>query len=227
MTRGSIALGLVVFLLICYVYYIQFWPGYYEKIHTDVLIGSGMLKTGDLILFKPYDNMRAVVTGYFTHIGVVYVDPETQQPLMFEAMGIRGVPLMSHHSTTGIYLTPVRERIVKYKGRCFWKPLNMPVDPGLEAGFASFIKECQSDMEYEYRVVQSGLKKWLGAERCGKKTNCGEITLLSLIKLGLLSEDEYERPVMNHLRWMCNVTDLAGGYKYHDTMEVMTHPFAT
>jgi hypothetical protein len=206
----------------------------YYKISTehalfvDELINSKTLKTGDLILFKAYNNFNSIFHGsYFGHVGMVYIDPNdsTKTPMLFEANGIERVPLKEHHSRRGVFLTPLVDRIKKYKGRCFWKSLALPLDKHAISDFSSFIDFCLTNFEYDYNVFSNAFKKMFGFKRCDLKTDCGQIMFLSLIKLGLIPVDEYDIPRLNHLTYVCNIEELTGNY-FNKLVEVIDHPFA-
>jgi len=154
--------GIIIVVLIIYIYVIQYHKGTYDKIFNDDLINSGLLKTGDIICFKAYNNFNSIFIGsYYGHMGIVYIDPDDPKktPMLFEANGIEHAPLKEHHSKDGIYLTELEGRIAKYKGRCFWKPLNRPLSEGAVRDFKSFIDYCLNKMSYDYNVFQAALKK--------------------------------------------------------------------
>ena len=195
-----------------------------HRIFADDL-NSSVLKTGDLILFKAYNNFNSIFTGsYFGHVGVVYILDDI--PMLFEANGIEQTPLRAYHSKRGIFLTPLIDRIKKYKGRCFLKPLNKNISPKIIAGFTEFIQYSLTHFEYNYNLVTGCIKRMLGISKCGLGTDCGQITFLSLIKLGLLDQSEYDTPRLHHLLYTCNITNLQNGYKYLPLIEVIDHPFA-
>jgi hypothetical protein len=221
--------SIIIVLLILYIYIIQFRRGCYKKLFNDDLINSGLLQTGDIICFKAFNNFNSIFMGsYYGHIGIVYINPNdtSQTPMLFEANGIEHTPLKSYHSKDGIFLTPLAERMSKYKGRCFWKPLNKKLPESTIIDFKLFIDYSLNNMSYNYQIFQSCFKKWLGIERCNKKTNCGEIVFLSLIKLGLLPYNYHDISAMHHLNWMSNIKKLNWDYKYFDMIEVIEHPFA-
>lgn len=222
--------ALFIVLFIVYVWYFQF---YRLKVpitmFTDNIINNNLLKTGDMILFKAFNNYNSIFTAnYFGHIGIIYIDPDDKKqiPMLFEANGIEGTPLMDHHSKKGIYVTPVRERIKKYKGMCFWKPLNKEISGEKILEFKSFINYALDNMEYNHKIFSDALIKGLGLEKCTKKTNCAQLAFLSLIKLDLLPVDYYHEKSFHHLKWMSNIKELKNGYKYLDLIEIIEHPFA-
>jgi hypothetical protein len=228
MLNNNLFLTITIVLLIIYIYYIQFYRIVKPKIFNDELIKSKLLKTGDMCCFKAYDNFNSpFIFSYFGHCGIVYIDPqdETQTPMLFEANGIEKVPLKPHHNTRGVFLTPLEDRVKKYKGRVFWKPLNKELPDDVINDFKHFTEYALDNMYYNYNVVSSGAKKGLGLEKCHLGTNCGEIIFLSLIKLQLLPLDAYEKNMFHHLRFVCNLQELSNGYRYLDMIEIIEHPF--
>jgi signal peptidase I len=222
--------GIVICCLIIYIYMIQFHRGTYMEVFNDDLMKSGIVKTGDIICFKAYDNFNSIaLASYFGHIGIVYVDPDDEDkvPYLFEANGIENMPLKSHHPNTGMFLTPLQGRIEKYKGRCFHKPLNRALDIDVVKEFKGFIDYCLETMSYDTEVFRSSFKKWFGIEKCGHKTNCAELIFLSLIKLGLIPYKWYDQNTLHYLKWMTNIKKLNCDYEYGDLTLIIDHPFAS
>jgi hypothetical protein len=217
---------IVTILLIFWIYYIQFSTVKTEhSIFIDDLARGCILKTGDIILFKAYNNVYSIFHGsYFGHIGIVYI--MNGIPMLFEANGIENTPLKEHHSKKGVFLTPLAERVKKYKGKCFWKPLNQPITNGQIDDLKDFIDYSMHNMEYDYAVISGGIKRMIGLAKCGHGTDCGQIVFLSLIKMGLIPVDEYDKPMRHHLRYTCEITELQNGYRYLPLVEIIDHPFA-
>jgi hypothetical protein len=223
----GITIAIIVILLILWVYYVQF-----RQISTDGQIflteieECNLFRTGDLILFKAFNNINSLVHGsYFGHVGIIYA-PNDGPPLLFEANGVEKMPLLPHHSRSGIFLTPVYDRIKKYKGRCYWKPLNKQLPRATIAEFTQFIRYCLSNFSYDHNVIANGFKLALGLKKCDKKTDCGQIVFLSLIKLGLIDIEEYEKNKLHYLKYVTNINELTAGYKYSGMMQIIDHPFA-
>lgn len=220
--------GLFIVIIIIYIYYVQFHHAKYPKIFLDTLIDDKYLKTGDLILLKAYDNLNSIITGsYFGHVGIIYVDPRDplQIPMIFEANSTKNMALKPHHNYNGIFFSKLKDRIEKYNGRAFVKSLDKIIDDETIFEFREFIDYCIKNMKYEDQVIKAAAKKYFGLEKCTKKTNCGELTFLSLIKLGLLSPDRYEQCIAHYLKWMGNITKLDDGSNYSDLIEIVYHPF--
>lgn len=223
--------GLFTIILIIYIYQIQYSNGTYDTIYNEDLINSKILKTGDIILFKAANNFNSIFIGcYFGHIGIVYIDPDddTKTPYLFEATGIEGSHFRDYHNQNGVFLTPLKERISKYKGRCWLKQLNRPLEEEKIRDFRVFIDYCLENLKYNKKVIHASIQKFFGFARCNKGTNCGEIVFLSLIKLGLLDIKEFDKPRGHYLKWMCNITKCENQYAYNDIItEIIDHPFAT
>lgn len=222
---GNIILGIIIVLVIIWIYFLQYYRIQTdEKLFVDDLIKNKLLKTGDLILFKAYDNFNSIFIGsYFGHVGVV-VEKDGEYYL-FEANGIEYMHLAPHHSRTGIFLSPIADRLRKYKGRCFWKRLEAPLEEYIIDGFHEFVDYCLNTFEYDVNVFQGGFRRLLGLSKCDNKTDCGQITFLSLIKLGLIDEDEYHTPRLHHLKYVCDINKLQNN-SYLDLIEIIDHPFA-
>lgn len=221
----------LIIILIIYIYSIQYDKGNYNQVFLDDVINDEnvILKTGDMILFKAYNNFNSIYMGsYYGHVGIIYIDPDdaTQTPLLFEANGVEHMPLRDHHNKNGLFLTPLKDRIQKYKGRVFLKSLNKNIDENVVRNFRAFIDYCICNMIYDKKVVKSTVKKVLGLERCKKNTNCGELTFLSLIKLNLLPISSYETsPSFHHLSYVTKLQHLHNNYKYFEPIEIIDHPF--
>lgn len=178
------------------------------------------MKTGDLIVFKG-TKYHTLFMGYFTHIGVVIRRGDT--PYLFEANSPTEMTLKDHHNKAGIFCTPLKERVEKYIGTCWWKQLS-PAAPDPQA-IEEFVSYSLKYFEYELGVIRNAFKKKLGLESCHRKTNCGELTMLSLIKLGVLDVKRYDENCLNHLRWFANITKLDYGYEYLPLVQLKMVPF--
>lgn len=220
--------GILICAIFVWIYFMQYHKiKTHIQVFTDDFIQLPMLKTGDLILFKAYNNFNSIIHGsYFGHVGIIYVDEETKIPYLFEANGVEKMPLLPHHNKNGIFLTPVADRIKKYKGRCFYKPLNKKISPDVIDAFSTFIKYSLENMSYDYEIFKGGLRRKFLGYKCNKKTDCGQLVFLSLVKLQLLPLSYYEISCANYLKYVCELTSLDNDYKYMDLIEVIEHPFA-
>lgn len=216
---------ILIILVILWIYFMQFHKIQTEKsIFIDDLIKNNLLKTGDLILFKAYNNFNSIFHGsYFGHIGIIYIKDGV--PMLFEANGVEYMNLKNHHSKKGVFLSPVLERVNKYKGRCFLKQLDKPLSNTVTAEFEKFINYCLENVEYDYNVISGGISRWLGISKCGKNTDCGQLVFLSLIKLRLINIEEYDVPRLHHLKYVCDLERLENN-SYNSLIEIIDHPFA-
>lgn len=221
---SNATISVLIIIIIVYVYTLQYAPTGNHKVFLDDIQHG--FKTGDIILFKAYNNFNSLKhTSYYGHVGIVYVGDDGI-PMLFEANGIDHMPLMEHHDKTGMFFTPLIDRIKKYKGIICWKILSEPIDAETECDFRYFIDYCMNNMKYDMGIKSSALKKYLGISRCNLGTNCGELVFLSLIKLGLISPDEYDVPRLHYLKYIVNIKHLQNGYRYLDPLEIIDHPFA-
>jgi hypothetical protein len=213
-------------LIILYIYFVQFYKiDTDHKVFIEDAIENKLFKTGDIILFKASNNFNSIKTAtYFGHTGVVVC--YGNEVMLFEANGIERVPLKERHNKNGMFLTPLHERVSKYKGRCFLKALNNPLDENVINLYKEFISWAIQNMYYEYNVFRSVFKKLLGMERCHNGTNCAEIVFISLIRLGLIPASEFDNNIMNHLQYVADIKTLKNGYEYSDLIELVDHPFA-
>lgn len=216
--------GFSIMLVLIWIYYMHFYKPNTPEIFVDNIINEKTIKTGDLILFKAYNNIFPILHGcYFGHIGVAYIlNGET---MIFEANGIENVPLLKHHSKRGIFLTPLKERVKKYKGFCYLKPLREPVSDIQIKEFDNFVKYALNNFYYDYNIVSSALKRWFGYERCGKNTDCGQLAFLSLIKLGLLPIESYDQRILHYLKYVCNLEKVENN-EFMPPIRMIDHPFA-
>lgn len=188
-----------------------------------VFLDDVEFRTGDLILFKAYNNFNSLVLcNYFGHCGVVHV--VDGRPMIFEANGIENMPLRAHHPKTGIFYTDLASRIKKYKGRVYLKRLTRVVSPEIEAGLAEFIKYARKCFHYDTAVFPNALRKLMG-EGCGGNTNCGQIAFLALIKCGVIPLAEYDRPRLHHLKYICSEYRFETGHTYEPIVEIVDQPF--
>jgi hypothetical protein len=219
---------IITIIIIIWFYVFTYAHPNFESEKLNTLLLSKKFKTGDLILFKAVDNFNApLIASYYGHIGIVFVypdDPE-QIPYIFEAANPVGFTLEDHHNPKGIYAGSLENRIKKYKGYCFYKELRYPIKKNVCEDFEDFIEYCVENMEYDEKVFSSGTRKLVFNERLNNKTNCGELAFLSLIKLGLINIDEYEKNTFHHLRWMCSITDLEDNNYYEEPVKILCDPF--
>lgn len=211
--------AILIIIIILYIYLIQFKFYEYEEVFLDDLI----LKTGDIILFKAYNNFNAIFIGsYYTHIGIIIMINNI--PMLFEANGIEKLPLLPHHNKNGIFMTPAKERIAKYKGKCYLKRLKNSLSPLQENNMKKFTDFAIKNMYYNYNVFFSSFKKLINVEKCNYGTNCGELVFLSLIVAGIIDKKKYDECIWHHLRYVCNITNTDYN-EYLPLIDIIDHPF--
>lgn len=218
-------LTIVIVLLCIWIYRMQFYKiQTKETIFLDHLLAANKFKTGDVILFKAFNNFNSIFHGgYFGHVGIVYVLDGV--PMLFEANGIEYTPLMPHHSKRGIFFTPLADRIKKYKGTCYLKALSKPLSADVIYDFHKFINYTLNNFYYDYNVVSSSLKRCIQGIRCTKNTDCGQLVFLSLIKLGLLDMKEYDTNKLHVLNYVAYLDKLENDYKFNELIQIQDHPF--
>lgn len=206
-----------------WIWYMEYNHPSFDNVWIDNVIQNA--KTGDIILFKATDNMNSSkIFCYYTHIGVVWRPPAGTAQI-FEAAGTHNMDLYDHENKNGIFLTDLRTRLERYNGKLYYKPLNRPVSADLDNQFIDFIEYAKKNMYYNYSVVLSGIKKGLCLETCGDATNCGEITMLSLIKLGILDPSRYNHRMFHHLYWVCNLEVADDEFAYSAPLRIKISPF--
>lgn len=184
-------------------------------------------KTGDLILFKALDNFNSsVIFSYFTHVGVIYRNEFTRQIQIFEAQSPSYLELQDHESKRGIYLSDLHTRLTRYRGRMYYKPLNTMINSKYEKEFQNFINYALTNMYYENAIFWNSIKKKFFFERLHEGTNCGELTLLSLIKLGIIDPEKYHWKSLHHLYWVTHLDNCDNGYIYQPICKIKISPFS-
>lgn len=227
--NGILISIIVVFILILvWFWYMECNHPEVESIWIDEVISKS--KTGDIILFKATDNTNSSkILCYYTHIGVIWNPPSAEgsvtTPQIFEAAGTRDMDLYDHENKAGIFLSDLKTRLSRYKGKLYYKELNKHVPSNLNLSFLEFINYAKDKMYYNYSVIWNGIKKGLYLETCGNATNCGEITMLSLIKLGILNNSKYNERGFHHLMWMSNLIEADNGYYYNLIKKIKISPF--
>ncbi len=183
-------------------------------------------KTGDMILFHAYDNINPIFIGtYWGHVGIVYVDPEdtSGRPVFFEAARINKGENCVEHNKTGIIVSDLQSRLEKYKGVVVYRPLNKHVAPDINRAFPEFMRFAKQNMFYNDAVISNGSKKLFG-DPLNMGTNCGEMTFLCLIKLGLLPQSALKKNMAHHLRYVTRITELEDNH-YDDRQRLIFNRF--
>lgn len=182
-------------------------------------------KTGDLILFHAYDNINPVMIGsYWGHVGIVYKDIETgSRPLLFEAARTSKMKNCPEHNKHGIMITDLQKRLEKYPGKIACKILQNPVNNSSILEFKELMNYAKKNMYYNEDIFYNGIKKKKG-QKLNNATNCGELVLLSLVKLGLLKEDVLDTKIAHHLLYVVKLNEVENN-KYLNPIEITFNPF--
>jgi hypothetical protein len=213
---------IIILVFIIYRVYVKVFKDYPAK---NIDLDDIHLKTGDIILFKGYNSLYSAYHGsYFGHVGIICI--RNGIPMILEANGVEYMHLQPHHNKKGIFFTPARDRIKKYKGACYVKRLSKPLSKVVELYFYNFIQYCLKKFKYNMSVVSDAIKKKLGIEKLSNKTNCGQLVYLSLIKLGLLPIEAYDEKILYYLDYITDLKYLIDN-KYEKPIKIVHHPFAT
>jgi hypothetical protein len=181
-------------------------------------------KTGDIILFHAYNNINPVFIGsYWGHIGIVY-KPKNKKPMLFEAAKTSTMKNCPKYNKHGIMITDLKTRLEKYPGLVACKFLNKKLDDVVSEGLYDFMKYAKNRMYYNEDVFHNGVQKKAGHE-FNESTNCGEIVLLSLVKLGLLPIKTLKSNIAHHLLYTAHLTKLENEYYYLPPVELTFSPF--
>lgn len=220
----------IIFVFLVYIWYVNFNHPIAESLeYKDI---KDKVKTGDLILFHGLDNPISIGIGsYYTHIGIVYIDPDTKHPYIFEAFNYDRMPFYPDKCERGIIVADLEHRLDSYRGYCFYKELNKPIeDVELLYGFQEFIDYALKNMYYETAIFSSAFGKILCNNSLTNGTNCGELVYLSLIKLGLIPYDYINSNRAHHILWLCKLTTLPptptnSGYYYNKPVYILSNYF--
>lgn len=182
-------------------------------------------KTGDLILFRTTQNFNSLkMINYFTHCGIV-IEIEGR-PHIFESTGIDyNSHILPHHNPDGIFITPLKERIQKYKGYCYWKQLEKPLTKEQIDTLTAFANYALDNFHYDRNIFGVVLQNALGLRQCSENTNCGETCFLALIAADLIDESEYDKWRLHYLKYVCEIRELKNN-SYLPLVQIVDHPFA-
>lgn len=176
-------------------------------------------KTGDMILFKAYDNYNSVFHGsYFGHVGLVFMHDNI--PYLFEANAKNIYTGVLSADGEGVYVSRLWDRIANYKGRAYYRGLVRGLDALQLRLFSEFVSFSLANLYYDHAVILNGLRKYVGAKKCDFGSDCGQIVFLTYIKVGLLPESDYDLPIMHHLLYVTQLGKLLCGNSLGDICEI-------
>jgi hypothetical protein len=225
MTKILISIIIIIIVILLWVWYMECNHPVFDTVWLDTVIQT--CRTGDIILFKATDNVNSSkIFCYYTHIGIIWRESPSHEPMIFEAAGINDTDLYEHENQNGIFFCSLKTRLERYKGKTYIKYINMEVAPHLNKDFLDFVEYAKANMYYNYGVLFNGIKKGLGLEKCNEATNCAELTMLSLIKLGIIEPDSYNENRFHHLYWLCNLVKGRENYNYDEPLRIKISPFS-
>jgi hypothetical protein len=209
---------IIVLIVIIWIYYFQFRKYPCKRQQFEEI----QFKTGDLILFKACNNFYPVMhASYFGHVGMIIMRDNI--PYIFEAANTRGMDVRPDQKK-GVFVSPLYERIARYKGKAYHKPLNKYMTDGQINGLKHFINYAIKNMEYDIDVFSGGIKNGLGIGRCNHGTNCGQILYLAMIACGLLPLEYYRKKIFHHLKYVTNIKHLDNDFEYGKLTEIYCAP---
>lgn len=218
--------SILIIVIIIWIWYIYLKHPKYKQVEYKEI--KNKCKTGDIILFHGLDNINPIFIGtYYGHIGIVYIDPEDPEniPYIFEAFCPSTMPFYPSEFKNGIAISLLEHRLNSYRGYCFYKELNNPIqDNNKLLNFKEFINFALSKMYYEEKIFINCISKLLFNEALGYGTNCGEIVYLSLIKLGLLPEHYFRQNRTHHLLYLANIKVVFNNF-YKEPVYVLSNYF--
>ena len=178
-------------------------------------------KTGDMILFHAYNNVNsAMLASYWTHVGIVYKEPGdiNAKPLLFEAASVIRMKNCADRNKHGIIVTDLKTRLEKYPGVIACKFLKDPVSYEINKSFVELINYALQNMSYNDNIVHNWSQKMLG-QKYNNMTNCAELSILCLIKLGLLPYEYVDKKIYHHLKHITKIKKLHNN-EYYDPIEL-------
>jgi hypothetical protein len=207
---------------------IQIWFYYTILIPPDlesIDLKNVKFKTGDLILFHSLNNIHPARHGsYFGHVGVVFYYPGENVPYIFEACAKDRAPSFVSGHKSGIIVHDLMRRISRYKGYVAYKQLDKPVSNSSVLDLLDFIKYAQDNMYYNDNFMKNTIEKGIFNEKYHCGTNCGELVTLSLIKMGLLSQQTFHCGKFHHLLSVVKNRELVNN-RYLNTVFLKIHEF--
>ncbi len=208
--KYKMLLIILIIILIWKIYVLQ----YYDIDAININFEDIKFKTGDIVLFKPYDNHYSLVFGsYFTHVGIIVVDNKV--PMIFEANKNPIFPYIEENTNgRGIHYSLLKNRIENYAGKVYLKKINREFDSQRRELLFDFIKFAMEKMHYSNSIISNGVLSYFGLRHCRFDTDCGQILFLLLIKLNLISFHNYYLPKANYLYLLSKIKKLDDNYFY-------------
>lgn len=218
------AVLIVIIIIMIYTYSVMTSTPNMKLVRYKTLRKEKRFKTGDIILFHAVDHCYSLLIGeYYGHMGIVWVDPVSNIPYIFEAVYIKGLNIEEDQNKNGIFLSPLDNRFGKYRGYMIYRELETPIDKKITDDFKGFIDFCIDNMKYDINFIPISICHLMG-HKCNEYTNCAEIVFLSLIKLGLLPPDAYDWTICNYLSFIISRKEYVDN-RYLEDVCMIDHPF--
>jgi hypothetical protein len=200
---------IIVVIILIYVYYVKLAHPNYKKTTWNEI--KSRVKSGDILLFSALDSINQIFMGsYYTHIGVIYRETPQSTPMFVESFNPYHTPFYPKELKSGIAVVDLEHRMNTYRGYIFYKELAKPITEEQNREFWEFIKYAKEHMEYDKNVIENEIMKMVLNTPFNTKTNCGQITMLILIKMGLLGIEHFHNRRKHHLIYTAGLKRVRG-----------------
>lgn len=220
---NSVIIFIIVILL--YVYNLKLaHPDYDMVIYNDI---KHKVKSGDMLIFTSLDNCNQLfMMSYYTHVGIIYKENENSVAKFVESFNHYNMPFHPKTCSNGVAICDLETRINTYRGFVLYKELAKPLEKKANKDFADFITYAVNNISYDKNVAGNEIGKILFNNPFTVKTNCGQFTVLILIKLGLIDVKHFDNRRKHHLIWSSNLKKLNNNY-YKTPIYVYSQYFKT
>ena len=204
-------LAILLLLIVLWIWYFH----YNDNVNQSICYNDIKWKTGDLMLFRGNDNIYPIFFGNtFSHVGIVYID-SYNVPRLLEACNTK--------KFVGVSNRTIHDVINTYNGTLYFKQLIYPIDSSYEQEFEHFANFSCENFQYEKRIIYSTLMNYLTNTPIQRNLNCGELSFLSLIKLGLIDLSQYKNAIkLHYLKYITYITKVKDN-EYSDTIVKITN----
>jgi hypothetical protein len=197
---------ILIFIIIIYIYLIKLAHPNYKVVTFNEI--KDKLKTGDMILFSSLDSINQIfMASYYTHIGMVYRDGD-KPAMIIEAFNPNRMPFYPKEFKSGIAVCDLEHRFNTYRGYILYKELTNPLSEKNISDLEEFIEYARLHFKYDKNVISGEIGKMFFNTPFSHETNCGQLTALILMKLGLVDFDHFTSRQKHHLRWTSNLKKL-------------------
>jgi hypothetical protein len=214
---------ILLIIVISYVYYIKLAHPDFKKVVWDDI--KDKVKSGDILMFSALDSLNQIyMCSYYSHIGIIYKKDKESKPMFVEAFNPYRMEFYPKEFKSGIAICDLEHRLNTYRGYIFYKELEEHISEKANLDFWDFIEYAKDNMEYDENVVETEIAKIIFNTSFSKLTNCGQFVELALIKMGLLSYENFINTRKHHLRYTCDVKELRNN-RYKTPVYVFTEYF--